>query len=236
MSTLTKKEKRLFKLVESGATDKEMLIIDEISELEEKFDATVQEIKDNAPDIEAIVSDVKTKQGDKGDKGDKGDDGYTPQKGVDYFDGKNGYTPVKGVDYFDGEDGYTPIKGKDYFDGKDGDIKDLSPDEIRNALELLQEDERLDIKSVKGFDESLNLLERRTTEQISRIPRGGGGGNMEIFSNGTRVNSGQRINFDNNIPISTDGSGATVVTATHITVSATEPANPYTNQLWVDTS
>lgn len=65
----------------------------------------------------------------KGEKGDKGDDGYTPVKGVDYFDGEDGYTPVKGVDYFDGEDGkdgvdgkdgYTPVKGVDYFDGADG--------------------------------------------------------------------------------------------------------------------
>ena len=65
----------------------------------------------------------------------RGKDGYTPVKGVDYFDGKDGvngrdgqdgYTPVKGVDYFDGrngvdgKDGYTPIKGVDYFDGKNG--------------------------------------------------------------------------------------------------------------------
>lgn len=50
----------------------------------------------------------------------KGEDGYTPIKGVDYFDGKDGYTPIKGVDYFDGRDGYTPVKGVDYFDGKDG--------------------------------------------------------------------------------------------------------------------
>ena len=38
-------------------------------------------------------------------------------------DGKDGYTPIKGVDYFDGSngvDGYTPVKGIDYFDGKDG--------------------------------------------------------------------------------------------------------------------
>ena len=59
-------------------------------------------------------------------KGAKGDDGYTPIKGVDYFDGKDGvdgYTPVKGKDYFDGQngkDGYTPVKGKDYFDGTNG--------------------------------------------------------------------------------------------------------------------
>lgn len=42
------------------------------------------------------------------------------------FNGKDGYTPVKGVDYFDGakgdkgNDGYTPIKGVDYFDGETG--------------------------------------------------------------------------------------------------------------------
>lgn len=31
--------------------------------------------------------------------------GYTPQKGIDYFDG---YTPQKGIDYFDGADYVTP--------------------------------------------------------------------------------------------------------------------------------
>lgn len=63
--------------------------------------------------------------------------GYTPVKGVDYFDGAAGadstvpgpagYTPVLGVDYFNGADstvpgpaGYTPVKGVDYFDGEPG--------------------------------------------------------------------------------------------------------------------
>ena len=64
-----------------------------------------------------------------------GKDGYTPQKGIDYFDGQNGadgkagtdgYTPVKGIDYFtDGEistfkEEVTPKKDVDYFDGADG--------------------------------------------------------------------------------------------------------------------
>lgn len=30
----------------------------------------------------------------------KGKDGYTPKKGIDYFDGEPGKTPVKGTDYF----------------------------------------------------------------------------------------------------------------------------------------
>lgn len=70
-----------------------------------------------------------------GRTGGRGEPGYTPQKGVDYFDGKDGkdgkngqdgYTPQKGVDYFDGQDGKdgkdgkTPVKGVDYFDGEDG--------------------------------------------------------------------------------------------------------------------
>ena len=71
----------------------------------------------------------------KGEPGDKGEPGYTPKKGVDYFDGKDGqdgkdgYTPQKNIDYFDGKDGvdgkdgkdgYTPKKGVDYFDGEKG--------------------------------------------------------------------------------------------------------------------
>lgn len=62
-------------------------------------------------------------KGEKGDAGRDGQDGYTPRKGIDYFDGQNGrdgqngadgYTPVKGIDYFDGQD------GKDGKDGKNG--------------------------------------------------------------------------------------------------------------------
>lgn len=58
-------------------------------------------------------------KGDTGAPGNDGADGYTPQKGIDYFDGapgvagKDGYTPIKGVDYFDGVDGSPGADGKD---------------------------------------------------------------------------------------------------------------------------
>lgn len=75
--------------------------------------------------------EIAVKNGFKGSEAEwleslKGEPGYTPVKGVDYFDGKDGYTPIKGKDYFDGEPGepgkpgYTPVKGKDYFDGEPG--------------------------------------------------------------------------------------------------------------------
>lgn len=73
--------------------------------------------------VSTIVDNLKQA---KGDKGDPGAPGYTPKKGVDYFDGKEG---APGIPGHPGKDGRTPIKGVDYFDGKKGTPgKDGSPD------------------------------------------------------------------------------------------------------------
>lgn len=92
----------------------------------------IKSVKSNSDYSLTIYFDDNTSYTTEPIRGEKGRDGYTPIKGVDYFDGKDGYTPIKGKDYFDGkdgkegkqgekgQDGYTPIKGKDYFDGKDG--------------------------------------------------------------------------------------------------------------------
>lgn len=46
--------------------------------------------------VPALIGE-KGDTGEKGEKGDTGEAGYTPIKGIDYFDG---HTPVKGTDYF----------------------------------------------------------------------------------------------------------------------------------------
>lgn len=51
-------------------------------------------------------------RGIQGVPGTPGKDGYTPQKGIDYFDGQPG---KDGVDGTNGVDGKTPVKGEDYF-------------------------------------------------------------------------------------------------------------------------
>ncbi len=105
-------------------------------------------------------------------KGDPGENAVTPVKGKDYFtkdeqedflkkatpvkgkhyrDGIDGNTPVKGIDYFDGEDGKTPIKGVDYEDGKDGSPD--TPTQIREKLETLTGEDRLDAKAIKNLPE-----------------------------------------------------------------------------------
>lgn len=53
------------------------------------------------------LKDLNGIPGPAGPMGDPGKDGYTPVKGVDYFDGdpgKDGYTPVRGTDYWTEED------------------------------------------------------------------------------------------------------------------------------------
>lgn len=58
----------------------------------------------NDEEIIVVIGEEEEQEGVvvEGDvlKGKNGTDGYTPVKGVDYFDGVDGYTPVKGTDYF----------------------------------------------------------------------------------------------------------------------------------------
>jgi hypothetical protein len=63
-------------------------------------------INDMTTYIEEHKDELK---GADGKDGTNGKDGYTPVKGVDYFDGKDGANGK------DGADGKTPVKGTDYY-------------------------------------------------------------------------------------------------------------------------
>lgn len=93
-------------------------------------------------------------------KGEPGADGYTPVKGVDYFDGTPG-APGK-----NGNDGYTPIKGVDYFDGKDGAdyvLTDADKEEIASMVEVSGGDSNCPVKSGTGAD---SLMTNNAQEAI----------------------------------------------------------------------
>lgn len=77
----------------------------ETSELQETVNNKL-----DASKLPEAVNDALAQAKESGEfKGDKGDDGYTPRKGVDYFDGQDG------KDGENGKDGKTPVKGTDYF-------------------------------------------------------------------------------------------------------------------------
>ncbi len=99
-------------------------------------------------------------------KGANGKDGYTPQKGIDYFDGadgKDGYTPIKNIDYFDGKDGKDGINGIDGKDGKDGVIPAEDLAQItENANKIaLQSAEIVALQKMEtDHDERIEVLEK----------------------------------------------------------------------------
>ncbi len=77
---------------------------------------------------EEWLESLHGEDGKDGADGTNGKDGYTPVKGVDYFDGKNG---TNGEDGVNGKDGYTPVRGKDYWtDADKAEIKSYVDDAI----------------------------------------------------------------------------------------------------------
>lgn len=75
------------------------------------------------------------------------------------------------------------------------DVELDTPELLRDKLETLKDDDRLDktaIKGLDGYDEALASL----SQSISSIPRGGGGsGGIEVFKSGVKVGGGSALNF-----------------------------------------
>jgi hypothetical protein len=96
-----KKLERLAKVVDGG----DIALLNQVIELDEKLDKVIETAQES---IE-IAKQTKKMKGEKGDRGEsiKGDAGYTPVKGVDYFDGKDGRTPI----YIGNKQPINPQKG-----------------------------------------------------------------------------------------------------------------------------
>jgi len=98
--------------------------------------------------------------------------------------GQDGYTPVKGVDYFDGRDGFI---------GKDG--KDGSPDDRMGIVKKIniggKNDLKIEASQVVGFDKAkkdldfaLGVLDQRTQFLINKT---GGSGTIRSIVAGTNI-------------------------------------------------
>jgi hypothetical protein len=158
---------KLAKLLDDG----NLAILEHLFEIEEKIDAKVEEMKASVPDVYKILEAVQLQDGEdgedgkdgaQGEKGDKGDKGDTGEKGEKGDPGRDGVDGINGIP---------------------GDIKDLSPEELRDSLELLQGDERLDINAVKGIDQNneklsgdvlnraIGIVDQRSSFLVQRVDR-----------------------------------------------------------------
>jgi hypothetical protein len=95
--------------------------------------------------------------------------------------GKDGYTPIKGVDYFDGEpgkDGYTPVKGVDYFDGKpgkDGEDYVLTEEDKAEIAGMVEVTGSGDVDLSDYYTKSETDDAIQAAVDAIEIPEGGGG-------------------------------------------------------------
>lgn len=80
-------------------------------------------------------------------------------------------------------------------------IKEKGATEIRDMLETLEEDERLDAKAIKNLPEGVKEIVRMV------------GGNVEVYSGNNKIGSSQRLRFTG-ATITTDADGAIKVTIT----------------------
>lgn len=182
-----------------------------------------------------ILKQMDDKYGKDGQPGLKGEPGYTPLKGVDYFDGKDGKTPIKGVDYFDGEKG---DKGDPGQRGKD--LQPLSPEQtvekINTSKVLIRLEKIFGLKAIldsleatisrivsKHVAAALGEIKTATPASASRLGKGGGMGDVKFKTfNGDGITTQFTLDFN----VASKGSaiiliyqGQVLENGTHFTIS-----------------
>lgn len=81
-----------------------------------------------------------------------------------------------------GKDGHTPIKGKDYFDGTNGiDGNKIRAGEVRDKLETLKGEDRLDKSAIKGLEEELKGIKKGVSGASTYGISGGAKGRVHYY-------------------------------------------------------
>lgn len=149
---------------------------DEVRKEVTKIKGKIGDTKKSIPDLDKVLTSIKGKDGKVGATGldgKKGDTGKT---------GKEGKS-IKGKDAKNGKDGKNGIDGKDGVDGKDASEEKITENvlkdipllnrPIRDSLEELKDDERLDITAIKGLMKALRGLRSKATRLGQRRVGGG---------------------------------------------------------------
>ena len=174
----------------------------------------------------AIERANSIENGLNGEQGEKGEDGES-------IVGPQGPIGPKGDSGEKGDEGKSGSAG---IDGIDGNIKDLSPEEVRDTLELLKGDERLDSSAIKGLDKreealsgtlinrAIGIVDQRSSylvqkvaklqDQVDRTSISTGGGHT-IQDEGTPLTQRTNLNFvGTGVAVTDGGAGpdSTIVT------------------------
>lgn len=172
-------QEKLLKLAEA-MEDPATFAYKETERLDDKIDTEVTRLDDSIKTISLTPGD-KGEKGDTGDKGERGEKGADGKDGRDGINGKDGKDGAKGDKGDPGKDGES-IKGED---GKDGSPD--TPEEVRDKLESLKKEKRLDVSAIKGIEERFKRSETDWSAAINRVmlvATGSGGGTGTVTGTG----------------------------------------------------
>jgi len=178
---MPRNKEEILKLASKKGNDADLFLLDKINELMEAVKLLKKEAEKKPQTDEEKVEKISLKlatklaileKGEKGDKDDKGDTG----RGLDGRNGKDGKNGLDGKNGKDGKDGKNGKDGKDanqeeIIEKIENDLPTLAT-KLRDALELLQGEERLDVKAIGGLEDLIKKLDKKIDDK----PMGGGGG------------------------------------------------------------
>ena len=171
---------------EGKVTDKTTLqVFMLIEELHRDINDAIKKVKESEIDLTKVLQTVRGKDAEPPSENDlrnlikplipaplKGEDGLTPTKSELVSLIKPLIPKVR--DGVNGKDGVNGVNGKD---GKNGDIKELSPEELRDSLELIPEEpDKLKIEAIGYLRKELDELQKKiqATKTSDGTPMVGG--------------------------------------------------------------
>lgn len=147
---------KIITLAKKGGNDASLFLLREIQALEKRIlelHEAMELPEDERSERLALKLAGKFLAAEKGPQGDAGPEGPQGPQGERGEKGDTGPQGERGEQGIQGERGGQGPKGDKGDKGEMGDLRDLSPEEIRNSLELLQGEERLDKSAIKGLED-----------------------------------------------------------------------------------
>jgi len=193
--------------------------------------AMTEEIKDRLdeeiPQIKNILKQVKGERGERGEIGPIGPRGEAGKNGINGIDAK----PIDTAPIVARATESTLLALKPLIP-KITDIEEELPqlgEEIRDGLELLRGEERLDKKAIRGLDDYSEV------SRLARIKSTSGGGGGSIARNFYQLFDVPQSYADQANKLVKVNSGETALEfGLRITVADTQPTGPAVGDIWLD--
>jgi len=149
--------------------------------------------------LQGIIGKIQLAKGEQGIRGEKGERGFQGETGKNGRDGKDGRNGIDGKNANETIIIREVLKEipipKDGINGADGSPD--RPEDIRNKLESLDDEDRLDVKAIKGIEELVKKLEKKIDSKTVYVgsSSGGLGGHVQYYDLSSQLDGGVTRTF-----------------------------------------